>query len=886
MWSRLIAYACGIARRGRIGSEVDEELAFHLQQEIDANIARGLSPAEARRTALRDFGGVTQTTEAVRDVRTMRLDAAWRDVRYGVRSLAATPVFTVVALTVLTLSIGASTAIFSVVDAVILRGLPFHEADRLVSVGELNVKTGSDWGLDLVAPQNFLDWREQQTAFTGLAAIGYSSISVRPEPGQEPETLETQAVTADFFPVLGSTPILGRTFTADNEVNGRARVAVISYRLWQRRFGGAPDVIGRYLPGQRGDFEILGVMPPSFAYPVGATRPTEVWLPHVFQAEERVRGNEFSYRLQVIGRLRDGTSLEQAQVQMDQITARLAAETPRWFEDRVARVQPLREYLTRGVRTWMLMLLAAVGFVLLIACVNLATLMLVRVSARSRELVIRSAIGASRWDLVRALLAESLLLSLGGAALGVFGAWLGVEALRSVIPADVPRVADIVVDLRVLATTVMMAIGSGLLFSVAPILQFSRAPAGTGVTQIMRAQTPTATHQWLRGALVTVEVALAVVLLVGSGLFLASFARVTRVNLGIDPTNVLTVHVRPLVGPLVTDMSPAEAQQLNRGRLQSILERVRAIPGVDVAALVGGGVPLRGDLRTEVFGIPGRVLPPGEDLDSNQISPDYFRAIRVPLLKGRFFADDDRQGSEPVVIINEAAARKYFPGEDPVGRTVRFLGVRRIVGVVGSIRHDGPEADWRRQGFVPLDQSRAVGATLVLRLSGDVTDVLPAVKSAIWSEFPGLALPDIQTLSQYFNNLIAQRRFNMLLLSLFGVLGIVIACVGIYGVMAYVVTQRTHEIGIRMALGAVPAAILRSVLGRAAMYLAGGLAIGLVGAWVLGGLVSGFLFQIPPHDLRVYAGVSATLVAAGVAAAWFPARRASRVDPLVALRLD
>lgn len=886
MWSRLIAYACGIARRGRIGAEVDQEMAFHLQQEIDANLARGLSPGEARRTALRDFGGVTQATEAVRDVRTMWLDAAWRDVRYGVRSLGATPAFTVVALTVLTLSIGASTAIFSVVDAVILRGLPFHEADRLVSVGELNVKTGSDWGLDLVAPQNFLDWREQQTAFTGLAAIGYSSISVRPEPGQEPETLETQAVTADFFPVLGSTPILGRTFTADNEVNGRARVAVISYRLWQRRFGGAPDVIGRYLPGQRGDFEILGVMPPSFAYPVGATRPTEVWLPHVFQAEERVRGNEFSYRLQVIGRLRDGTSLEQAQVQMDQITARLAAETPRWFEDRVARVQPLREYQTRGVRTWMLMLLAAVGFVLLIACVNLATLMLVRVSARSRELVIRSAIGASRWDLVRALLAESLLLSLGGAALGVFGAWLGVEALRSVIPADVPRVADIVVDLRVLATTVMMAIASGLLFSVAPILQFSRARAGTGVTQIMRAQTPTATHQWLRGALVTVEVALAVVLLVGSGLFLASFARVTSVNLGIDPTNVLTVRVRPLVGPLATDMSPAEAQQLNRGRLQSILERVRAIPGVDVAALVGGGVPLRGDLRTEVFGIPGRVLPPGEDLDSNQISPDYFRAIRVPLLKGRFFADDDRQGSEPVVIINEAAARKYFPGEDPIGRTVRFLGVRRIVGVVGSIRHDGPEADWRRQGFVPLDQSRAVGATLVLRLSGDVTDVLPPVKSAIWSEFPGLALPEIQTLSQYLNSLIAQRRFNMLLLSLFGLLGIVIACVGVYGVMAYVVTQRTHEIGIRMALGAVPAAILRSVLGRAAMYLAGGLAIGLIGAWVLGGLVSGFLFQIPPHDLRVYAGVSATLVAAGVAAAWFPARRASRVDPLVALRLD
>ncbi len=458
-----------------------------------------------------------------------------------------------------------------------------------------------------------------------------------------------------------------------------------------------------------------------------------------------MRGNEFSYRLQVIGRLRDGVSIEQAQAQMTQITAGLAAETPRWFEDRVATVEPLRDYLTRGVRTWMLMLLAAVGFVLLIACVNLANLMLARASARRRELVIRAALGASRWDLVRAMLVESLMLSLGGAALGAFIAWLGVEVLRSAIPADVPRTANIAVDLRVLAATTIAAIASGLMFGLAPILEFSRPLAGPGVSQVMRTNTANPTQQWLRGALVTVEVALAVVLLVGSGLFLASFARVTSVNLGIDPHDVLTVRVRPLVG----EKNWALAQQRNRGLLQNILERVRTIPGVDVAAMVSGGVPLRGDLRTIDFGIPGRALPRGEDLDFNEISPDYFRAIRVPLLKGRFFADDDRSGSEPVVIINDAAARKYFPGEDPVGKIVQFLGTRRIVGIVGNIRHDGPETDWRRQGFVPLEQSQAVGATLVLRLSRDVGSVLPAVKSAVWSQFPGLALPDIQTLSQY-----------------------------------------------------------------------------------------------------------------------------------------
>ncbi len=631
MWDRLIAYARGLARRRQVESEASDELEFHLQQEVDTNLARGMSPSEARRTALRDLGGMTQATEAVRAVRTIWVDALWRDIRHGIRSLGATPAFTIVALAVLTLSIGATTAIFSVVDAVMLRGLPFRDGGRLVTVGEQHTREHSPSALNLVAPQNFLDWRAQQTAFTGLAAIGYASVSLKAEGGQEPETLEAQAVTADFFPVLGTAPLMGRTFTADNEVNGRAFVTVISYGLWQRRFGGAPDVIGRRLPGQQADFEILGVMPRSFAFPVGATRPTDVWLPNVFQAEDRVRGNDFSYRLQVIARLRDGVSIEQAQAQMDQITRGLAAATPRWFEDRVARVEPLRDYLTRGVRTWMFMLLAAVGFVLLIACVNLATLMLARASARSRELMIRSALGASRWDLVRALLVEGLLLALGGAALGAFGAWLGVEVLRAAIPADVPRIATIAIDMRVLATTVAVAIVSGLIFSAAPALQFSRAAAGAA--HVSRANTANRTHQWLRGALVTVEVALAVVLLVGAGLFLASFARVASVNLGIDPNDVLTVRVRPLVGPKNWEL----AQRRNRGLLQNILERVRALPGVEVASFVSGGVPLRGDLRTIEFGIPGRALPALDaDLDFNEISPDYFRAMKVPLLKGRF----------------------------------------------------------------------------------------------------------------------------------------------------------------------------------------------------------------------------------------------------------
>jgi predicted permease len=882
MLERLIAYARGIAWRRRVDAEADEELAFHIEQETEANVRSGLAPAEARRIALARFGGLQQTSERIRDVRRTPFDTLWRDVRYALRALRAAPAFTVVAVVVLMLSIGTSTAIFSVVDTVVLRTLPFRDSDRLVAVGERNFKESSEQDPNLVAPQNFLDWRAQQKVFTGLAAVGYASISVKPQDGQEPETLETQAVTADFFAVLGSAPILGRTFTAENEVDGRALVAVISYRLWQRRFGGTPDVIGRHLPGQRADFEILGVMPPSFAYPVGAIRPTDVWIPNVFRPEDRIRANDYSYRLRVIGRLRDGISIAQAQAQMNQITAALAAETPRWFEDRVATVEPLRDYLTRGVRRWMLMLLAAVGFVMLIACVNLANLTLVRASARQREHVIRAALGASRWDLTRGLLVESLLLSFAGAVLGAFVAWISVEAIRSILPADVPRVASIAVDVRVLAASMVVALVSGLLFGSAPAFQLSQLTKEGAVTHVMRANAPNPVHQWLRSALVTAEVAVAVVLLVGSGLFLASFARVVGVNLGIDPRDVLTVRVRPLVGASNWE----QAQRRSRGLLRELLDELRRIPGVETAALVDGGLPLRGDLRTIEFGIPGRVLPRGTDLDFNEISSDYFRVLRVPLLKGRFFTSDDREGGEPVAIINAVAAAAYFPGEDPIGQTIRFHGQRRVVGVVGSIRHDGPETDWRKQGFIPLDQSEAVGATVVLRLTRDVSDVLPHIKSAIWARFPALALPDVETLSFYLGSLVAQRRLNMLLLTSFGIIGVVIACVGIYGVLAYVVVLRTHEIGIRLALGARPKLILRSVLERALTFLLTGLAIGLIAAWLLSGIVSGFLFHVEPHDPWIYVAVSAALVATGLTAAFVPARRAASVDPLVALRIE
>lgn len=885
MLPRLIAHLRGLARRRRIGADVEDELRFHIEHEIANNIARGMAPAEARRVALRDFGGVTQVREAVRDVRTTWLDSAWRDTRYAVRALSAAPGFTIVALLVLTLSIGASTAIFSVVDAVILRGLPFDEGDRLVAVGELNVKDRStDYrtSLNLVAPQNFLDWRAQQDVFTGLAAVNDASISLKGEGQGEPETIRSQMVTADFFPLLRVAPLIGRPFTSDHEVDGRARVAVISYGLWQRRFGGIPDILSKRLQGKIADFEIVGVMPPTFAYPVGASQPTEVWVPLVVPSDQRVRGSSYGYNLHVIGRLRDGVTMRHAQARMDQIMEGLAAETPQWLTDRVAKVEALQDYLTRPVRTWMLMLLGAVASVMLLACVNLANLMLVRASTRARELRIRAALGASRWDLSQALLIESLVLSLSGAALGVLVAWAGVELLRSAMPAEVPRIATIAIDMRILAATGVTAILTGLAFGTAPVLQFTRPAVGSLLSQGERTNTAGVAARWLRSSLIVAEVALAVVLLVGSGLFLASFARVTSVDLGLDVHNVLTVRVRPLVG----EREYQAALQRNGQLLENVLERVRAIPGVQVASLLGGGLPLRGDLRTADFQIPGRSLPSDTDIDLNQISPEYFQALRVPLRRGRAFTEADRQSSQPVVILNEAAVRKYFANEDAIGKVVRLQGTRTVVGVVGNIRHDGPENDWRTAAFVPIAQSRVVGATLVVRTAPDLQRIVPGVKAAVWSEFPELPLPDVSTLERYFDRLIAQRRFNMLLLGLFGLLGILIAGIGIYGVMAYAVTQRTQEIGIRMALGAEPATILWSVLARTSLYITLGLATGGMAAWILARFVESFLFQIEPHDPTVYIGVCAALTMTGVVAAFLPARRAAHVDPLVALRMD
>ena len=866
-----------VFRRARLERELDAELRFHLEQQIADERRRGMSEADARRQAHLRFGGLDQAKEACRDARGTRwLTDLGRDAFASVRTLRATPTFTVVALAVLTLGIGASTAIFSVVDAVILRGLPFDESDRLVAVSEV----GGNGRLSATSPQNFLDWRARQDVFTTLAAMTYGGVDLERDGTAAPESLRGKRVTADFFSVLRAAPLIGRPFTAEQEVEGRDRVALISYGVWQRRFGGAPDVVGRRLPTEDGDLDILGVMPPGFDYPPGAPEPTEVWLPYVVPGDQRSRtGASHYWTLQLLARLREGVSVDRAQSRLDQLTAPMMAEDPQWFSGMAGvKVQPLHEALTGSARTWMLLLLGAVGCVLLLACVNVANLLLVRATTRSREIGIRAALGATRWDLARALLLESLVLFVAGAGLGILVAWWGVDVLRHAMPADLPRIASVAVNRRVLGAALTAALVTGLVFGLVPALPFSRPVLNDALKDGGRTQTAGRARQWLRTALVVSEVALAVVLLVGSALFLVSFARVTAVDLGMDVNHVVTAQMRP----------PQEATG-KRARMLDVVSRARTIPGVEVAS-AAGSVPLWGGTVSDDIRVAGQPRRPGRATmaDRREVSVDFFRALRVPLLAGRVFTDDNRRDGPPVCILTASAASKYFGGPaGAVGRAVVFGGTQRdIVGVVGDVRQWGPERPAREAVFIPLTQSDVTWAMLVLRTSGDVVTILPAVRGAIRSEFPDAIVPEARTLESYLGDMLAPRRFNMLLLGLFGLLGVVIAGLGIYGVMAYAVTQRTQEIGIRMALGATPAAILRSVIGRTSVVVGLGLALGLAGAWELSGVVRTFLFHVQVHELNVYAGVCGVLIATGLAAAYAPARRAARVDPLVALRME
>jgi putative ABC transport system permease protein len=861
-----------------------EEIRAHLDLYAEERMARGWSADDARRQARLKFGNPRVKLEEVDALNGWHwFDALRLDLRLALRSLRAAPGFTTVVLAVLTLGIGASTAIFSVVDAVVLRGLPFDASDRLVGVSRVNLRDGSLESAGFDAP-DATDYRRRQDVFADLAAVPEGPIRFTLRGDQLEHVYGTRS-TADLFAVLGVRPQLGRAFSSDNEIQGNHRVVLISDGLWHRRFGADPDIVGKTMITGTITREILGVMPRGFTYPIGVPERVDLWVPWVTPENENSRDGGRVRYLSLVGRLKAGVSVDQAQARMAQITASLTAEYPAWFKDQGVDVRPLVDAVVGDrVASWMLMLLGAVVCVLLIACVNVANLLLARATARSHDIRIRSALGASRWQLIRGMLVESLLLSIAGTALAVVFAFWAVQLLRAAMPADVPRLSSVAVDLRVIAGAALAALVCGVLTGLGPALHLSQ-PQIAGAFRESRQHT--ARSQRLRGTLIVLEVALAVVMLVGSGLFVSSFVRLTSVDLGFDYRSVLTFPVYPRID-LSSEQATADTYARADALVSDVLDRLRTIPGVESAASVSGGLPLTSSWSRAAVEVSGRTFTSDEAMvDIHQATPDYLAVMRLNLLQGRWLAPTDTRGSAPVVVLNDEAARRYLGDVNPIGAEIRLQNrVLKVVGVVRGVRLGGPESDVRPEAYVSPAQSTIIGGAIVVRTAGLPPAIVPAVRTALTTITPPQSLSDVTTLEEIFGGLVAARRFNMMLLSLFGLLGIVIAAIGIYGVMAYLVTQRTREIGVRMALGADAWNVQRSVLGQACRYLVLGLSIGLASASSLSTLVEGFLFRVSPRDIAVYAAAGAVILVAGLMAAWLPARRASHVDPLVALRAE
>ena len=813
------------------------------------------------------------------------------DLKSALRSLRKSPTFTAVALTVLACGIGAATALYSVADAVVLRGLPFDEHDRLMVVHEYETTRRTMFDGATITPQTYFDWKQQQQSFEGLTAIANTTLRLKSETG-EPSDARGLRVTHEFFPTLRVAPHLGRVFTADDEVDGAHRRVVLSYGFWQQRFGGAADAIGKRIDLNEEPWEIVGVTPPGFTYPLGATRSTAVYVPAVFAATDRVRGDSRNYNWTIMGRLKPEVSRAQAQDDVHRISEALDQQYPKWGPGRRARVITLHDHIVGRARNWMLMLLAAVGLLLLIACANVANLMLARATTRGREIGIRAALGAGRWRTVRALVVEGIVLALAGGLIGLLLAYAGVQLLKAWLPANLPRVADIAINPRVLATSIAAALLTGVGFGLVPALQAARADVISVLKEGGRSATAGGVKQRLRSALVVFEVAIAVVLLVGAALFAGSFVQLIRIDAGFDYKNLLTFSVSPPANfaPRTTPAEREEASKRARALVDQIVAATAQIPGVEAVTGVQEGLPLSGGWSRTRVTIPGRPALDGDDdsIDRQTVLPHFFETMRIPLKRGRLLNQGDSENAAVVVVLNETAARKYFPGQDPVGQRVVINNRERsVVGIVGDVRQLGLESPTRQIAYFPAAQETTFGTNLIMRTTGDPLTLIPQVKAAIWSINPEQRLTqEIVTLEGYMDRLIAQRRFNMALLVLFGVLGLIITAAGIYGVMAYVVEQRTSEIGVRVALGATPAAVLSMIVRNAARLILIGLILGSVVAWQLSASVKAFLFEVQPNDLRIFAVAVAVLAAAGLFASAVPARRAAQVDPLIALRQD
>jgi putative ABC transport system permease protein len=877
-------------------AEIVEELAQHLDDRYEELMLGGATTEAACAAVLlelndsellaRELGRVER--QIIREPvvlgaqrRGIMIVDLWHDLRYGVRTLRKNPGFTLIAVLTLALGIGANTAIFSVVNAILLRPLPFKDPDRLVILGHAYPK------LDLIAPvspRGFVDYRDRGDVFESAAVSSGASFNLT---GQgEPERIQGRRVSADFLSTLGVEPVLGRAFLPEEDQPGKEHVAILSHGLWQRSFGADQNVIGRMITLDGESYSVIGVMPASFRLYGG----DELWTPLALTAEQLSparRGSEF---LIMIARLKPGITVEQAQTAMNSVANQIIKDEPGTYPTDGSwgvSVKLLYEDYVRDIRPALLVLLGAVGFVLLIACANVANLLLARASARRKEIAIRTALGAGRWRLIRQLLTESVLLSLAGGGLGLLIAIWGVDLLIKLNQDNIPRAQEIGVDGRMLVFTFGLSLLTGILFGLVPAIQASK----TELTETLKegGRTSAGSHQArFRNLLVVTEIALALVLLIGASLMVRSFARLLQVNPGFQTQNILTMQVTL---PYLKYKDPP----MSRNFYQQTLEKVKALPGVQSVGAVSH-LPLSGGVASGFFAIEGREVPPGEQgyhSDRRSISSEYLQTMSIPLLKGRYFNEADRDETQKVVIIDETLARKYWPGEDPTGKHISYNRDdkneriwREIVGVVGSIKHRALDADYRGTVYSPHSQWPLGNMFLVVHTTSEPQSMASMVRSAIQSVDKDQPVYRVRTMEDVFAESVAQKRFSMFLLGLFAAVALVLAAVGLYGVMSYGVSQRTHEIGIRMALGARGPDVLKMVLGQGMVLALIGTGLGLAGAFVLTRVMSSLLFGISSTDPLTFISVPLILAAVALLACYIPARRATKVDPMVALRYE
>ena len=801
------------------------------------------------------------------------MDSIIKDIRYGIRSLLKRPGFTAIALIALALGIGANTAIFSLVNAVILQPLPYHDPDRLVWAWG-NIRNGGNRAS--VAPLDYLDYRSQNKTFEHFAA--YMGLSLNLTGSGEPERLTATGVTGNFFDAFGVRPALGRGFTLENEKSGQDQVTVLSHAFWQKRFAGDPSIVNKTIVLDGKTVEVIGVMPADVVFPQAA----DLWAPLNFDISPEMRQRRAHF-MRPIGRLKEGVTLTQAQADTDLIAAQLAEQFPETNKNWNLRLVPLRDQLLGGSQTPLFILFGAVGFVLLIACANVANLLLVRAAAREKEIALRTALGASRVRIARQMITESLLLSVAGGALGALLATWGVEALVRLGEGSIPRTANVRIDATVLAFTFLISLATGLLFGLAPALRTVRVNLIDSLKDGLRGSGEGALRNRTRSLLVVLESAIAVMLLIGAGLLVRSLIALQNVDPGFDANNVLTMRITL---PRQKYDTPEKSANFF-GQLET---RVAGLPGVESEALISE-LPLSNQPNDMPFTVEGR--PPvasiseGFGADFRMVSQNYFNAFRIPLLRGRNFTEQDVRQSDKVLLVSEQLVTQIFPNEEPLGkRLIMAMSGEpyEIIGVVGDIRHQALGAPAAPTMYMPSRQRG--GTNLVIRTQGDLLSIVSAVRNEVQALDPNQPIAAVKKMSDWVDASVAAPRSSTTLLTLFAVLAMILAATGIYGVMSYSVAQRTHEIGVRMALGARRFDVMKLVVRQGMILTLIGVVLGLGGAFALTRVMSTLLFGVTAKDPITFAAVAALLIAVAFIACFVPARRATKVDPLVALRYE